>query len=312
MNGSTWVVLAVVVFIGGLFSKNLDFNGLFKTTPKLFPVQLVGQFSTSKEPYGDFGAWGVCSLPDGKIALTDNNSKRILVLGINGKLYKSIVRRGSAGDDFHDIRSISADSHGDIYVFDSATVNIFGFTPEGKLLKVIPAGKIGGFYGPIGFCCAGNKFVIADTGSHRILTLNADGSLASVWGHHGDGADEFTNPLAVTVDKQGRYYIADSDNHRIKITDSKGKTIRIIKLMDKPFNLALDKSGRIYVTFNDDNFVQVYSSKNGKYLGTFDPITVANPQRQVIGVCVTPDGLIVAEGPDQVSIYKVAETTSAH
>jgi DNA-binding beta-propeller fold protein YncE len=306
-NSSFWVFLIVVIFVVGLFWKNASFSG-FESKPKMFPVQLVDRFSGDQKPSGIFGTWGVTGLPNGNIALTDNNSKRLLIFDLNGKLLKSVVRRGKTMNDFNDIRSISSDAKGNIYVFDTATVNIFEFSPEGKFLKVIALGKIGGFYGPIGFCCVGDHFVIADTGSHRIMTLNADGTVASVWGSHGKDKDQLANPLAIAADDQGRYYIADSDNNRIKITDAAGKTIRIINVNDRPFGLALDKQGRIYTAFNDDNFIKVYSSQNGRYLGTFDPAGDDSPHRQVIGVCVTPDGLIVGIGVDTVSVYKVTAT----
>ncbi len=302
----------MAVFLVGLFWRNFSCSAVaFK--PAVFPVQLVKQFTGEHQASGDFSPWGVCGLSDGKIALTDAGVKlkRALIFNSDGKFLKSIVRTGKASDAFHDIRSISAGVDGNFYVFDSATVQILEFNSSGVFVGDINPGKIGGFYGPIGFCFAGGHFVIADTGSHRILTVNPDGTQAAVWGSHGKEKGQYNNPLAVTVDDKGNYYVADSDNNRIQITDNTGKTLRVIKLVDRPFSVAVDKGGRVYVAFNNDNFVQVYSAANGKYLGTFEASNDPNPHRQVIGLSVASDGSILAAGPGNVSVYQPALTPVA-
>lgn len=63
----------------------------------------------------------------------------------------------------------------------------------------------------------GAWLVVSDTYNHRLVFLGRAGSRAvfRVFGRHGRGVGEFSEPRGLAVDAQGRLLVVDSDNHRI-------------------------------------------------------------------------------------------------
>lgn len=68
------------------------------------------------------------------------------------------------------------------------------------------------------------KAVVADTGNHRIVIVDAAGNLTPIAGTRMKGAADglgsvatFQAPSGIAVDSQGRIFVADSANHRIRL-----------------------------------------------------------------------------------------------
>lgn len=86
------------------------------------------------------------------------------------------------------------------------------------------------FSSPSGLCIdpAGNLFV-ADTGNHRIRRITRDGVVSTFAGtgvagfQNGAAANaQFSKPIGICMDPSGNFYVADSDNSRIRRIDSSG------------------------------------------------------------------------------------------
>jgi DNA-binding beta-propeller fold protein YncE len=136
---------------------------------------------------------------------------------------------------------------------------------------------------------AGN-LIVADTGNHRIVKLDAQGRfLWSLGGSDADGLPrqgtaqgEFYSPQAVTTDPETNIYVADTRNCRVQKFSSDGDFLTIFGSWgrsqgqfggDGPLGIALDEHGRVLVSDSHtadggNHRVQTFTSE-GDYLDVF-------------------------------------------
>jgi len=107
------------------------------------------------------------------------------------------------------------------------------------------------------------------------------------WGSQGTAPGLFTDPRGLTVDSEGRVYVADSNNHRIQVFDSSGQFITQWGSQgarpgqfQEPWGVAVDEEGNVYVADTWNHRLQKFDSE-GRFLlqwGTF-----GNSQESIIG-----------------------------
>ncbi len=123
---------------------------------------------------------------------------------------------------------------------------------------------------------AGNLFV-ADTGNHAIRRIGTDGRVSTLAGDGQPGfADgvagqaRFNGPMGVAVDAQGRVYVADTWNDRIRVIETDGQVRTLAggdapgnvdgagvgARFDTPVSLALDSHGNLLVADLYNNAVR--------------------------------------------------------
>ena len=57
--------------------------------------------------------------------------------------------------------------------------------------------------------------LVTDPEGYRVLRFSNDGKLLSSWGQFGGDAGGMNLPTGITIDVQGRVYVADSENNRV-------------------------------------------------------------------------------------------------
>jgi len=140
---------------------------------------------------------------------------------------------------------IDVDSAGNLYIADSANHRIRKVDTTGNITTIAGDGN-SGFVGDGKIATAAQldsptqvmvdstgQVYIADTSNHRIRKVSTDNIITTMagngnGGYSGDGGDptaaKLNSPQDIVVDNQGRFYIADSDNNRIrKISSSDEK-----------------------------------------------------------------------------------------
>lgn len=155
-------------------------------------------------------------------------------------------RDGSAAQArFADPYGLVADARGRLYIADGGTNNrIRVLTAEGQVLTLAGSGTEGWRDGPaaeaafqtpsgLALDAAGNLYV-ADTGNHRIRKITPAGQVSTLAGDgqpgHRDGPAEqarFNGPLGLAVDGQGRVWVADSYNDRIRLISAEGQVLTL-------------------------------------------------------------------------------------
>lgn len=243
--------------------------GIFRSSekPKDFKVQLISSFSGDGKACGPFSAWGIASIGKDKVALADTNNSRILVFDRQGKFINGWGKPGKGPMKFHEPSGMTSDDKGNAYVMDAWNGAIKGFEVNGKETLDLELGDNSGFYGPRGIAFDGKNFVVADTGSHRVVLVSPTGGVVASWGKNGKGKGEFNGPLDAATDGKGDYFVADSGNNRMQWLNADGKTVKVFKYDGGVPAVAVDREGRVYVSVGEgDGAVKAYDSK-GEYLG---------------------------------------------
>ena len=226
---------------------------------------------------------------------------------------------------------IDVDRDGNVWVTDCACTlgrnaqpqnppaghQVFKFSPDGKLLMTL--GKAGGagatdsgyFWQPNDVLVAPNGEIYVAEGHSsgagsiaRIRKFSKDGKLIATWGQFGKGPDDYDQPHALAMDSQGRLFVGDRGNNRIKILDQNGKLLDTWYQFSRPSGIYIDRQDRLYVTDSESGSVEqehkdwkrgirVGSAKDGKVTAFIpDPVEHATNTSAAEGVAADGAGNI--------------------
>jgi DNA-binding beta-propeller fold protein YncE len=179
--------------------------------------------------------------------------------------------------------AIGAD--GNLYVAEEGNNRVQVFNTGGEALRLIaPTESPNVFVRPNGVdVAADGSVVVADTWNFRVQVLSPEGELRNVWGERGEyGPAAVTEPIygfwgprAVTVDDEGRIYVADTGNKRVRVYTETGAYVRDIGgagtsvgQLEEPVGLAIHPDGRLFVADTWNRRISVFSL-DGTPLTTF-------------------------------------------
>lgn len=187
--------------------------------------------------------------------IADQNNRRIRKVDLSTGIISTIAGTGTAGYNGDGILATSArlnnpygveaDSIGNVYVGDLANNRIRLITKSTGLISTIAGTGVAGFSGDGGLATAAQirnpsglaldksgNLLFADFSNNRIRKINlTTGVISTVIGSgtagfSGDGgsptAANLNGPINVCVDANGRIYIADENNHRIRYVATDG------------------------------------------------------------------------------------------
>ncbi|GFD82296.1 hypothetical protein KUL118_51580 [Tenacibaculum sp. KUL118] len=145
---------------------------------------------------------------------------------------------------FNAPRDIIVDSHGTVYVADTGNNVIRKITPAGEVTTFAGSGNFGNvdatgtaasFSNPSGLCFSGSDIYVADSGNHTIRRITPSAVVTTYAGSPGNAGyvngdriaeARFNNPVDITVDTRGTFYVSDNGNHVIR-TINGGVTVRL-------------------------------------------------------------------------------------
>lgn len=151
----------------------------------------------------------------------------------------------------------------------------------------------------------GAGLYMLDYGSARLFRINPSGSSDRSWG--GGTLDSFQGPVAMNV-RQGRIYISDYSDDRVRVLNSDGRQIR-------SFGMKGSGEGEFHgpagITSNE-NYLFVIDSGNkrilkfdleGKYISQIPLDRTTHEVRQPYGIALLEDGSFYISDPGAGQIY---------
>ncbi len=149
------------------------------------------------------------------------------------------------------------------------------------------------------------RIYVADSGNHRIVVFNPDGSMPSEWGEFGEAQGQFNEPWGIAIAADGTVYVADTWNHRIQAFDAEGVPINSWGSFVStegglgqpgvfwgPRGVAIDNNGNLLVTDTGNKRVEVFDPDGG-FITQFGGGGVeAGFLEEPVGIAVGPDGSV--------------------
>ena len=210
--------------------------------------------------------YGVAVAKDGRVFVTDTAARRVFVFDPAAKSV-TFVGESGAGKLSKPV-GVAVDDDGTVFVADATLKRVFGYARDGRM--TIAIGHDGELQNPSGLTIdrQHRQLYVADAKKHQVLCYSsADGNFIRAIGKRGTDQGEFNFPTNLSVDRQGRLYVADTLNFRIQVFDSSGEVVKSIGTQgDGPghFNRAkgvgVDSEGHIYVADTSFNNFQIFDA----------------------------------------------------
>lgn len=156
--------------------------------------------------------------PDGAIYVTDPIHARVLVFSPDGVFRRQIHTGGNGGKgQLLRPESVAVAANGDTYIADSWAGKVIVFDARGRFVREWPGDRQ-----PRGIYVDGNRVYVLDVG--EVVTYDTSGTRLSAFGTRGHGPNQIDAYLGIAA-RDGRIYVADSYNQRVRAFDSSGTLI---------------------------------------------------------------------------------------
>jgi DNA-binding beta-propeller fold protein YncE len=160
---------------------------------------------------------GLAADTGGLLYVTDASGDRLIVYQtLNGE----ISELGGFGTQPGRLRfptGVAVDDRGTIAVADGGNSRIQALDAFGGFVRAWPLsgkhemGRVSVVWLPE------RRLAVAESDSSRISVVAFDGRLLARLEERGSGPGQLAKPGALTVDRSGRIYVADTDNHRVQV-----------------------------------------------------------------------------------------------
>lgn len=129
-------------------------------------------------------------------------------------------------------------------------------------------------------------------GNFRMLKYDRNWKFISMWGQKGNKPEDFNPPHGLSMDKEGRLYVADRGNRAVKRFDQNGKLLDVWTQFGQPSGVFVDKNDILYVADSTSNPATTAFSPGIRMAKVSDGVIFGNIPWSVVG---TEEGVAVAD-----------------
>ncbi len=251
----------------------------------------------------------------------------------------------ATGARFGEPFGVAVGQDGSVYVADAGESNrIRKITPEGLVSTLAGgaegdadgAGAAASFNTPSALAVDedGNLYV-ADTGNHRVRKVTPEGLVTTLAGDGTAGfrdgpaqAAQFNAPVGVAVDKEGRVFVADTYNDRIRVVTKEGEVKTVAgtgspgyadgdaltaALFDTPCGVAVNEAGELFIADTGNDRLRKLTKEGQVITVTLNappgetPEEASNPS----GLALTHDGFLYFTELDRGRVRQLAPDGTA-
>ena len=184
------------------------------------------------------------------IYIFTRNQPTVQVYKTDGTLLRAMYIEDSSGAHF-----IRIGPEGNIWTANISEHVVRKYSPKGKLLLTLGEMGIAGtdnghFDRPTDMSVlpTGDIFVSDGYGNRRIVHFDAGGKYVNQWGQAGNGPGQFALPHSIVADSHKRLYVADRENSRVQVFDTKGKLLAVWADLITPWGLCMTKKDEIWIS----------------------------------------------------------------
>ena len=194
--------------------------------------------------------------------------------------WEPLLELGQGAGEFVSANGIAVEPDtGTLYVVDSGADLVKIFAPDGTLLGSF--GGHGSAAGTFDFPAAitidpwRQEVLVADQLNYRIQIFDLDGNFICRLGNAGRSSPGcqffcnwdrlFTTPQGIAVDADGRIYVADAAEGRVRVVDRDGTALGEIATFGQgtdrlrvPVDLVIDAHGRLFVSDSNNSRLAMY------------------------------------------------------
>lgn len=181
------------------------------------------------------------------------------VLVFDGRTGRPLASWGE--DRFAMPHGLAVDHEDNVWLTDVGLHQVYKCSHDGNLLltlgeRGVPGDDSAHFNCPTDVAAApdGSFYVSDGYGNTRVMKFASDGRFLFQWGTKGNSPGEFDLPHAITLDADGRVYVADRNNARVQIFDGDGRYVSEWKdpALGRPYDIAVGRDGTAFVADGGD------------------------------------------------------------
>ncbi|GFN82511.1 tripartite motif-containing protein 2 [Plakobranchus ocellatus] len=243
-----------------------------------------------------------------RVLVADSNNQNVQVFAPSGECRLRFGQPGRAPGKIQRPTGVAVSQNGNFLVADYDNKWVGVFSPEGKYITRIGAGRLQGPKGVV--VDSEGRIIVVDNKSSSILIFQPTGRLLLRFGSRGNRDHQLAGPHYAAINGNNDIIVTDFHNHCVKVFDRDGEFKFAFGSngegngqFNAPTGVAVDERGNMLVADWGNSRIQVFDA-GGSFLSYVN--TSSEPLYGPQGLTVTTQGVIVVadSGNHCIKYYK--------